>query len=120
VWIHSLHRFGETFARGFGSVLVHGIYATDSRKLSVRAAFPVYGMLRKEDQEASSAAFWFWDGDQKSRRKKYDLGAIYLIHRPSSGYPDPSTASGILGVAFDSCSLDAQEKDYYDKARIPT
>ncbi|KIM37477.1 hypothetical protein M413DRAFT_77077 [Hebeloma cylindrosporum] len=33
-------RFGETFARVFGSALVHGIYATDSRKLSVRAAFP--------------------------------------------------------------------------------
>ncbi|KAF8905181.1 hypothetical protein CPB84DRAFT_1771770 [Gymnopilus junonius] len=32
--------FGETFARTFGSALVHGIYATDSRKLSVRAAFP--------------------------------------------------------------------------------
>jgi oxygen-dependent protoporphyrinogen oxidase len=34
-------RFGETFARIFGSSLVHGIYAADSRNLSVRAAFPV-------------------------------------------------------------------------------
>jgi oxygen-dependent protoporphyrinogen oxidase len=33
-------RFGEPFARTFGSALVHGIYATDSRNLSVRAAFP--------------------------------------------------------------------------------
>ncbi|KAL0068075.1 oxygen-dependent protoporphyrinogen oxidase [Marasmius tenuissimus] len=33
-------RFGPSFARTFGSALVHGIYAADSRKLSVRAAFP--------------------------------------------------------------------------------
>ncbi|KAF9261686.1 Protoporphyrinogen oxidase [Marasmius fiardii PR-910] len=33
-------RFGSSFARKFGSALVHGIYAADSRRLSVRAAFP--------------------------------------------------------------------------------
>ncbi|THV04748.1 Protoporphyrinogen oxidase [Dendrothele bispora CBS 962.96] len=33
-------RFGASFARLFGSALVHGIYAADSRKLSVRATFP--------------------------------------------------------------------------------
>ncbi|KAL0572821.1 oxygen-dependent protoporphyrinogen oxidase [Marasmius crinis-equi] len=33
-------RFGASFARMFGSALVHGIYAADSRKLSIRAAFP--------------------------------------------------------------------------------
>ncbi|TCD66921.1 oxygen-dependent protoporphyrinogen oxidase [Steccherinum ochraceum] len=32
--------FGAEFARTFGSALVHGIYAADSRQLSVRAAFP--------------------------------------------------------------------------------
>ncbi|KAH9941888.1 Protoporphyrinogen oxidase [Epithele typhae] len=32
--------FGEDFARTLGSALVHGIYAADSRLLSVRAAFP--------------------------------------------------------------------------------
>ncbi|KAH9888069.1 Protoporphyrinogen oxidase [Cubamyces lactineus] len=31
--------FGPDFARMFGSALVHGIYAADSRRLSVRAAF---------------------------------------------------------------------------------
>ena len=34
-------RFGPEFARVFASALVHGIYATDSRKLSLRAAYPV-------------------------------------------------------------------------------
>lgn len=33
-------RFGSEFARVFGSAFVHGIYAADSRELSVRAAFP--------------------------------------------------------------------------------
>lgn len=33
-------RFGEKFARILGSALVHGIYAADSRQLSIRAAFP--------------------------------------------------------------------------------
>ncbi|ESK88544.1 protoporphyrinogen oxidase [Moniliophthora roreri MCA 2997] len=33
-------RFGDMFSRTFGSALVHGIYAADSRNLSVRAAFP--------------------------------------------------------------------------------
>ncbi|KAH7339268.1 hypothetical protein B0J17DRAFT_694571 [Rhizoctonia solani] len=32
-------RFGSEFARRFGSSLIHGIYAADSRKLSVRATF---------------------------------------------------------------------------------
>ncbi|KAF8706053.1 Catalyzes the 6-electron oxidation of protoporphyrinogen-IX form protoporphyrin-IX, partial [Rhizoctonia solani] len=32
-------RFGSEFARRFGSSLIHGIYAADSRKLSIRAAF---------------------------------------------------------------------------------
>ncbi|KAG9124363.1 oxygen-dependent protoporphyrinogen oxidase [Ceratobasidium sp. 392] len=32
-------RFGADFARRFGSSLIHGIYAADSRKLSMRAAF---------------------------------------------------------------------------------
>ena len=61
-------RFGEDFARVFGSALVHGIYAADSRALSVRAAFPslwdaetngngsvLWGMIRgrgaKKDEE---------------------------------------------------------------------
>lgn len=34
-------RFGPDFARIFASALVHGIYATDSRKLSLRAAYPM-------------------------------------------------------------------------------
>ncbi|TFK38188.1 hypothetical protein BDQ12DRAFT_124232 [Crucibulum laeve] len=45
-------RFGESFARTFGSALVHGIYAADSRKLSVRAAFPT--LWQVEDRGGGS------------------------------------------------------------------
>ena len=33
-------KFGEDFARLFASALIHGIYAADSRQLSMRASFP--------------------------------------------------------------------------------
>jgi len=42
--------FGSEFARIFGSAFVHGIYAADSRELSVRAAFP-----------------FLWDAEERGR-----------------------------------------------------
>lgn len=45
-------RFGADFARVLGSALVHGIYAADSRQLSVRAAFP--SMWEAEERGAGS------------------------------------------------------------------
>ncbi|TFK27551.1 protoporphyrinogen oxidase [Coprinopsis marcescibilis] len=33
-------RFGSSFAETFGSAIIHGIYAADSRKVSIGAAFP--------------------------------------------------------------------------------
>lgn len=33
-------RFGDDFAQIFGSALVHGIYAADSRRIGIRSAFP--------------------------------------------------------------------------------
>lgn len=40
--VHSLlsRRFGERLADTLGSAMIHGIYAADSRNVSVRAAFP--------------------------------------------------------------------------------
>lgn len=48
-------RFSPEFARTFGSALVHGIYAADSRKLSVRAAFP--GVWKAEER-GNGSVLW--------------------------------------------------------------
>jgi oxygen-dependent protoporphyrinogen oxidase len=65
-----MRRFGEPFARTFGSAMVHGIYAADSRILSVRAAFPtlwdaeekgggsiIRGLLRMNDRDEAAVDY---------------------------------------------------------------
>ena len=78
-------RFGETLARIFGSASVHGIYATDSRNLSVRAAFPV--LWEAEERGWGSVVRGFL---LPSKRKSnyqdttYDLGrTLELMHQVS-------------------------------------
>jgi oxygen-dependent protoporphyrinogen oxidase len=48
-------RFGEAFARTLGSALIHGIYAADSRRLSLLAAFP---QLRASEQRGNGSVIW--------------------------------------------------------------
>jgi len=48
-------RFGPDFARKLGSSLVHGVYAADSRKLSVRAAFP---SMWKSEERGRGSVLW--------------------------------------------------------------
>ncbi|KAH9006090.1 hypothetical protein EDB86DRAFT_680899 [Lactarius hatsudake] len=48
-------RFGDAFAHTLGSALVHGIYAADSRRLSVRAAFPT---LRASERRGNGSVLW--------------------------------------------------------------
>jgi protoporphyrinogen/coproporphyrinogen III oxidase len=48
-------RFGEAFARTLGSALIHGIYATDSRKLSLRATFP---QLHTSETRGNGSVIW--------------------------------------------------------------
>ncbi len=80
-------RFGETFARTFGSALVHGIYAADSRKLSVRSAFPVVW-----DAEGRGFGGIMIRGlliaPRKSteREDKYEVGDITAMMRDVSVY----------------------------------
>jgi len=69
-------RFGQEFARIFASALVHGIYATDSRKLSLRAAYP---MLWNAEAFGGGSVVW---GALKPKPKKpvddsssYELGS---------------------------------------------
>jgi protoporphyrinogen oxidase len=55
--VHSFfsRRFGETFARTLGSALIHGIYAADSRRLSLLATFP---QLRTSETRGSGSVIW--------------------------------------------------------------
>jgi oxygen-dependent protoporphyrinogen oxidase len=48
-------RFGEAFARTLGSALIHGIYAADSRKLSLLATFP---QLRTSETRGNGSVIW--------------------------------------------------------------
>lgn len=69
-------RFGQEFSRIFASALVHGIYATDSRKLSLRAAYP---MLWNAEAYGGGSVVW---GALKPKPKRptedpssYELGS---------------------------------------------
>ncbi|KAH9478720.1 Protoporphyrinogen oxidase [Psilocybe cubensis] len=80
-------RLGETFARVFGSALVHGIYATDSRKLSVRAAFP--SIWEAEERGRGSIVRGFLTPKKKkdlAEEETYDLGDVPEIMRGISVY----------------------------------
>ncbi|KAF8586608.1 Protoporphyrinogen oxidase [Ramaria rubella] len=212
-------RFGPEFARVLGSALVHGIYAADSRKLSIRSAMAavwdaetrgsgsvVKGFYRsrsigkpaeKEEYEVGelekflkdAAVYSFRDGLQsltdaiknklesisrveiKTDIEVNDIQPIstssgplrtahlvstiplvalhrllsnvklphltanpsssvivvtfvfasppshihppgfgYLIPRPKEGYENSTNPEGVLGVVFDSCSVDAQDR----------
>ena len=76
-------RFGETFARIFGSALVHGIYATDYRNLSVRAAFPI--LWEAEERGRGSVVRGFLlPSKRKPDQDTYDLGrTLELMHQVS-------------------------------------
>ena len=67
-------RFGPEFARTFASALVHGMYAADSRKLSLRAAYP---MLWNAEAYGGGSVVW---GVLKPKPKRpvddsYELGS---------------------------------------------
>jgi oxygen-dependent protoporphyrinogen oxidase len=69
-------RFGPEFSRIFASALVHGVYATDSRKLSLRTAYP---MLWNAEAYGGGSVVW---GALKPKPKRstddsssYELGS---------------------------------------------
>ncbi|PPQ85350.1 hypothetical protein CVT25_000641 [Psilocybe cyanescens] len=80
-------RFGETFARTFGSALVHGIYATDSRTLSVRAAFPA--IWEAEERGWGSVVRGFLMPKKKkemAEQETYEMGNVPDMMRGTSVY----------------------------------
>ncbi|KAK2465663.1 hypothetical protein APHAL10511_002207 [Amanita phalloides] len=64
-------RFGEDFARVFGSALIHGIYAVDSRSLSVRATFP---SLWNAETRGNGSVLWGMLGGGAKDEEVYELG----------------------------------------------
>ncbi|KAI0331730.1 Protoporphyrinogen oxidase [Cubamyces sp. BRFM 1775] len=89
--------FGSEFAQTFGSALVHGIYAADSRRLSVRAAF--LAMCRLEEAGGGSVvrgALAEMLSSLKTRKAEnanpveeampYELGAIAQLMKGVSVY----------------------------------
>ncbi|THH03061.1 hypothetical protein EW145_g6562 [Phellinidium pouzarii] len=71
-------RFGAKFERLFGSALVHGIYAADSRMLSTKAAFP---MLLEAEKRGNGSLVW---GMLRGREKVglfagYDVGEVRTL-----------------------------------------
>lgn len=86
-----IRRFGEPFARTFGSAMVHGIYAADSRFLSVRAAFPIV-----------------WDAEENgggsvirgllSKNEKSDAAVDYVLGNMVTAMDDVSVFSFREGI----------------------
>ncbi|KIY53294.1 Protoporphyrinogen oxidase [Fistulina hepatica ATCC 64428] len=66
-------RFGDHFARLLGSALVHGIYAADARKLSVRAAFPRLWEL--EEYGMGSVIRGYLTHSSSPSNSTYDIGS---------------------------------------------
>ncbi|KAF8954755.1 protoporphyrinogen oxidase [Flammula alnicola] len=74
-------RFGETFARMFGSALVHGIYAADSRKLSIRAAFPSVWKAEERGCGSMVRGLLMPGKTRKKDEEVYDLGrTLDMMH----------------------------------------
>jgi oxygen-dependent protoporphyrinogen oxidase len=72
-------RFGRKVARVLGSAMVHGIWAADSRELSVRASFP--HLLEVEERGWGGVIRGILRGLPKtvSEGERYDVGE--LLHR---------------------------------------
>ncbi|KAJ1304235.1 hypothetical protein OPQ81_005399 [Rhizoctonia solani] len=79
-------RFGPEFARRFGSPLIHGIYAADSRKLSMRATFGQ--VWDAEERGRGSVMKGIFRGMSRASRlrSEYELGSMSEIMRGVSVY----------------------------------
>ncbi|KAI9069094.1 Protoporphyrinogen oxidase [Trametes sanguinea] len=80
--------FGPEFAEVFGSALIHGIYAADSRQLSIRSAFPA--MCRLEENGKGSivrgAISDILSRGETSEGPTYDLGNVGQLMKGVSVY----------------------------------
>ncbi|KAG6861544.1 hypothetical protein C0995_015278 [Termitomyces sp. Mi166 len=83
-------RFGPEVARVLGSALCHGVYAADSRELSVRAAFPaLYDLEEKGNGRVVPGILKHILAGKKSRHAEgqtYDLGDVEQLMSGVSVY----------------------------------
>ncbi|CCM00243.1 uncharacterized protein FIBRA_02272 [Fibroporia radiculosa] len=78
-------RFGSDFARTFGSALVHGIYATDARLLSMRAAFPsLYELETRGGGSVVRGAIRGAFAHKAENNNKYDTGNVESMMKSMS------------------------------------
>ncbi|KAG5640756.1 hypothetical protein DXG03_007302 [Asterophora parasitica] len=85
------HRLGPEVARVMGSALCHGIYAADSRELSVRAAFP--SLYSVEERGGGSVVrgilkglLGFGKAAQEGQAADYGLGIVEALIRGVAVY----------------------------------
>ena len=131
-------RFGDAFARTLGSALVHGIYAADSRRLSVRAAFPQ--LLVSEARGKGSVVWgelgppaWFATSDTQSQQGEGDVEWETRLRRTAAlfsfregmetlvrglvgalrGFPNVVLRSGtaVCGIGIDTAGDDDDDDD---------
>ncbi|KAF6747845.1 protoporphyrinogen oxidase [Ephemerocybe angulata] len=77
-------RFGDDFAQVFGSALIHGIYAADSRKIGIRSAFP--GMWDAAEHGWGSLIRGELMPGQKPAQQDYETGDIVQLMSGVSVY----------------------------------
>lgn len=78
-------RFGTHFARRFGSSLVHGIYAADSRKLSMRATFgQVWDAEERGSGSVVKGVLRGMGAKDKLLESRFELGDIRDIMKGTS------------------------------------
>ncbi|KAH0826567.1 hypothetical protein J3R83DRAFT_4923 [Lanmaoa asiatica] len=95
-------RFGAEFARVFGSALVHGIYAADSRKLSLRSAFP--SMWVAEECGRGSVLLGSLHASSRPRSNEdtsYDLGSLQDKMRDVSVYTFQNGVGTLVNALVD-------------------
>lgn len=80
-------RLGPELARTLGSALVHGIYAADSRQLSVRAAFPsLWEAARKGKGSIVRGMLARSSGAPSLIGSAYELGSVEDLMQDVSVY----------------------------------
>ncbi|KAH6912736.1 protoporphyrinogen oxidase [Coprinopsis sp. MPI-PUGE-AT-0042] len=77
-------RLGARFAETFGSAIIHGIYASDSRTISLRSAFPT--MWEAEERGFGSLVRGLLIPANKQETGSYDLGDIPELMKDASVY----------------------------------